>query len=268
MDIRTLLSDLREQVSCPACKDIFKDPRQLPCLHSFCLHCLKQSHQENGGQNEFRCPKCQALSRVPERGDLKDLPTNFYLNGMIDVLAIKECNTTQVTCGNRGEKSSEASYCFQCCMFYCEQCLIGHNMMRDKNDHRVLAVKEFQDKDYEDVLKRPVFCSKQGHQKKELEYVCKECETAVCSTCAMSAVHKGHALISIDEEAEAQKNVMTGLIQEQKRNLLKEESLRVPDCNFRESLAKLEKSKLLIICLKFTFGELSSKILFECFGNL
>ena len=44
--------------------------------------------------------------------------------------------------------------------------------------------------------------------------------------------------------------------------------LRVPDCNFRESLAKLEKSKLLIICLKFTFGELSSKTSFECSGNL
>ena len=44
--------------------------------------------------------------------------------------------------------------------------------------------------------------------------------------------------------------------------------LRVPDCHFRESLAKLEESKLLIICLKFTFGELSSKILFECSGNL
>ena len=45
-------------------------------------------------------------------------------------------------------------------------------------------------------------------------------------------------------------------------------SLRVLDCNFRESLAKLEKSKILITCLKFTFGELSSKILFECSGNL
>ena len=44
--------------------------------------------------------------------------------------------------------------------------------------------------------------------------------------------------------------------------------LRVPDCNFRESLAKLEKLKILITCLKFTFGGLSSKILFECSGNL
>ena len=134
MDIRTLFYNLREEVSCPMCSDLFKDPRQLPCLHSFCLHCLKHWYQTSGGQNAFSCPNCQALSRVPASGDLKDLPTSFYLNGMIDVLAIKECNTTQVTCGNCDKKSSEASYCFQCCMFYCEQCLIGHNMMRNNKD--------------------------------------------------------------------------------------------------------------------------------------
>ena len=224
MDIRTLFYNLREEVSCPVCSDLFKDPRQLPCLHSFCLHCLKHWHQTSGGQNAFRCPKCQALSRVPANGDLKDLPTSFYLNGMIDVLAIKECNTTQVTCGNCDKKSSEASYCFQCCMFYCEQCLIGHNMMRNNKDHRVLAVKEFQDKDYEDVLKRPVFCSRQGHQKKDLEYVCKECETTVCQTCVILD-HGGHTLVLIEEEAEAQKIEMTALIQEQRENLQEEMNL-------------------------------------------
>ena len=218
MDIRTLFYNLREEVSCPVCSDLFKDPRQLPCLHSFCLHCLKQWHQTSGGQNTFRCPKCQALSRVPASGDLKDLPTSFYLNGMIDVLVIKECNTTQVTCGNCDTKSSEASYCFQCCMFYCEQCLIGHNMMRNYKDHRVLAMKEFQDKDYQDVLKRPVFCSRQGHQKKELEYVCKECEMAVCQAC-VTLDHGGHTLKLIEEEAEAQKIEMTALIQEERQNL-------------------------------------------------
>ena len=218
MDIRTLFYNLREEVSCPVCSDLFKDPRQLPCLHSFCLHCLKHWHQTSGGQNAFRCPKCQALSRVPASGDLKDLPTSFYLNGMIDVLAIKECNTTQVTCGNCDKKSSEASYCFQCCMFYCEQCLIGHNMMRNNKDHRVLAVEEFQDKDYEDVLRRPVFCSRQEHQKEELKYFCKKCETAVCQTC-VTLDHGGHTLKLIGEEAEAQKIEMTALIQEQRQNL-------------------------------------------------
>ena len=224
MDIRTLFYNLREEVSCPVCKDIFQDARQLPCLHSCCLHCLKHWHQTSGGQNAFRCPKCQALSRVPASGDLKDLPTSFYLNGLIDVLAIKECNTTQVTCGNCDEKSSEASYCFQCCMFYCEQCLIGPNMMENNKDHRVLAVKEFQEKDYEDVLKRPVFCSRQGHQKEELKYVCKECEAAVCQTC-VTFDHGGHTLKLIEEEAEAQKIEMTALIQEERQNLQDEMNL-------------------------------------------
>ena len=241
MDIQTLLYNLREEVSCPVCSDLFKDPRQLSCLHSFCLHCLKHWHQSSGGQNAFRCPKCQALSRVPASGDLKDLPTSFYLNGMIDVLAIKDCNTTQVTCGNCDKKSSEASYCFQCCMFYCEQCLIGHNMMRNNKDHRVLAVKEFQDKDFQDVLNRPVFCSRQGHQKEELKYVCKKCEAAVCQTC-VTLDHGGHTLKLIEEEAEAQKIEITALIQEQRHNLQEEMNLII---QLDEEYTKLiEQSKI------------------------
>ena len=91
-------------------------------------------------------------------------------------------------------------------------------MMRNNKDHRVLAVKEFQDKDYDDVLKRPVFCSSQEHQKEELKYVCKKCETAVCQTC-VTLDHEGHTLKLIEEEAEAQKIEMATLIQEQRQNL-------------------------------------------------
>ena len=91
-------------------------------------------------------------------------------------------------------------------------------MMRNNKDHRVLAAKGFQDKDYEDVLKRPLFCPIQGHEKKELEYVCKKCETTVCPTCVMLD-HTGHTLKLIEEEAEAQKIEMTALIQEQRQNL-------------------------------------------------
>ena len=204
MDIRTLFYNLGEEVSCPVCSDIFKDPRHLPCLHSFCLHCLKHWYLSSGGGNAIRCPKCQALGRIPASGDLNDLPTSFYLNGLIDVLHIKECNSTQVTCSNCDKKSSESSYCFQCCMFYCEQCLIGHNMMRSHKHHRVLAVKDFQDKDYEDVLKRPAFCPRKEHQTEELKFFCKTCETAVCQTC-VTLEHGGHNLKLINEEAENQK---------------------------------------------------------------
>ena len=65
-------------------------------------------------------------------------------------------------------KLSEETYCFQCCIFYCQACATAHNIMRTNKDHRVLALKDFQDKDYEDVLKRPVFCPKHGHTEEEL----------------------------------------------------------------------------------------------------
>ncbi|KAL9958029.1 hypothetical protein ACROYT_G034991 [Oculina patagonica] len=212
MDIKTLLYNLREEVSCSVCSDIFTDPKHLPCLHSFCLHCLKQWHRTSHGRDTIRCPNCQAVSRVPESGDLKDLPTSFYLNGLIDVLAIKECKSSQVRCGNCDKKSSETSYCFQCCIFYCQKCGPAHDIIKSNNGHRVLALKDFQDKDYEDVLKRPVFCAKQRHEKKELEYFCKNCETAVCQTCVLMD-HPGHALEYIEEEAERQKIEMTSMIE-------------------------------------------------------
>ena len=218
MDIKTLLRNLREEVSCPVCTNIYTDPKHLPCLHSFCLQCLKQWHRTSHGRDTIRCPKCQAVSRVPESGDLKDLPTSFYLNGLMDVLAIKECKSSQVRCGNCDKKSSESSYCFQCCVFWCDECVIAHNIIRSNKDHRVLALKDFQDKDYEDVMKRPVFCPKEDHNKKELEFFCKNCETPACQTC-VTLDHGGHALILIKEEAERQKIQMKSLIENQRRNL-------------------------------------------------
>jgi len=90
--------------------------------------------------------------------------------------------------------------------------------MRINKDHRVLALKDFQDKDYEDVLKRPVFCAKQRHEKEELKYFCKNCEMAVCQSCVLMD-HSGHALEHIEDEAERQKIEMKSMIETQQRNL-------------------------------------------------
>ena len=90
--------------------------------------------------------------------------------------------------------------------------------MREKRGHRALAVREFQDKDFENVLKRPVFCSRQGHQKEELKYYCKECETVLCQTC-FALDHGGHVLKLIEEEAETKRLEIKSVIETQKQNL-------------------------------------------------
>ena len=90
--------------------------------------------------------------------------------------------------------------------------------MRSNKDHRVMALKDFQDKDYEDVLKRPLFCPKKGHAKEELKFFCKDCEKAVCQTC-VTLGHKSHTMNLIQEEAETQKIHMKSMIETQSNNL-------------------------------------------------
>ena len=75
-----------------------------------------------------------------------------------------------------------------------------------------------QDKDYEDVLKRPAFCPRQGHQQEELKFFCKGCEAAVCQTCVILE-HGGHTFKLIEEEAETQKTEMATTMQRQRQYL-------------------------------------------------
>jgi len=79
----------------------------------------------------------------------------------------------------------------------------------------VLAIKEFQDQDIEDVLKRPAFCGKPGHGKKELEFFCRNCEEPICNSCA-ATIHDGHVKILLEEAANERKAEAKSVIESQK----------------------------------------------------
>lgn len=69
-------SMLEDELTCPVCLDLFRDPHQLPCGHNFCLPCLQRL---SGGrscrgprasssslsflQGRFRCPECRQQHR-------------------------------------------------------------------------------------------------------------------------------------------------------------------------------------------------------------
>ena len=230
MDIKTLLDNLHEEVSCTVCKKVFTDPKMLPCYHSFCLKCLKRI-QRKSGSDEITCPKCgrNAFSKSEK---LDDLSTNFRINSLLDVLAIKECNTTAVKCGNCDKKSSQSVYCFQCCDFWCEAtCISHHEGMKAYKEHRVLALKDFQDEDFENVLKRPVFCQKKHHEKEELKFFCTDCRVAVCTNCVLTD-HGPHNKIDLEEAANKRTSEVKSGIKSQNEKAQQ----------MRDKIRRLEKS--------------------------
>ncbi|XP_061074457.1 E3 ubiquitin-protein ligase TRIM35-like [Conger conger] len=54
---------LEEELSCPVCSEIFRDPVLLSCSHSFCKACLQQYWDQKGSQE---CPVCRRRSSKNE----------------------------------------------------------------------------------------------------------------------------------------------------------------------------------------------------------
>ena len=216
MDIQTLLNNLHEELSCSVCMCKYTDPKQLPCLHSFCLHCLNGIQRTSGRRDKIACPECRQEFNVPDNGNLAALPTNFRINSLLDVLAIKECCTTGVKCGNCDERTKQSYYCFQCYAFWCEECIGLHNRIKANKDHYSLALEEFGEQDFENILKRPSFCGIPGHGKKEMEFFCKICEVAICNACALLD-HEGHAKMPLELAANERKLRLKSAIDSQKK---------------------------------------------------
>ena len=158
MDIKTFLDNINEHLCCPVCTNRFTHPKQLPCLHSFCLHCLQRIQATSGSRDTILCPECRRNFTIPGNGDLNTLPTNFRLNSLLDALPVTECKTSGVKCGNCDKRRQESSYCFTCCSFWCEDCLPSHNRIKTFKEHHALPLKDFGNEDFENIFKQPTFC--------------------------------------------------------------------------------------------------------------
>uniref|UniRef100_A0A1X7T1M4 RING-type domain-containing protein n=2 Tax=Amphimedon queenslandica TaxID=400682 RepID=A0A1X7T1M4_AMPQE len=91
-------ADISELLTCSVCFDDYKDPRTIPCGHSFCLHCLENISDR---KRVFECPVCRAETAVPEGGASQFVIT-FVLKLLKDAVERTE-----------GEEEYH---------FYCEKC--------------------------------------------------------------------------------------------------------------------------------------------------
>ncbi|KAL0966324.1 hypothetical protein UPYG_G00293900 [Umbra pygmaea] len=55
------MSSLEEELTCSVCRDVFSQALPLPCGHSFCPACVRDSwgHREAGVRGRFTCEQCQ-----------------------------------------------------------------------------------------------------------------------------------------------------------------------------------------------------------------
>ena len=220
MDVRELFKNLKKEAECPLCLETVKDPKTLPCLHSFCVLCPNKHavYARRQLQTTIKCPVCLTSFEIPEGDTFGCLPTSFHLNRLVDVLALGDDNPQSQTCSSCEEDNPATCYCFDCSDFFCNACAKVHNQMKISRHHRSIWIQNFKTQDVEELMHRPVMCGEKYHEKETLEYYCKDCKVCACQKCVILN-HNRHAMIAMQEAAEEQIMQITEVVEQAKTKI-------------------------------------------------
>ena len=209
MDVQQLFNNLKKEAECPLCIETVKNPKTLPCLHSFCLECLEKlaGFTRRQLQTTIKCPVCQTSFQIPEENTFNNLPTSFHLNRLVDVLALKESSAQAQKCDSCEDNNTATSYCFVCHNYLCEDCFEAHQRLKATRGHRNVLIDKLQAQDVEELINRPVMCSHQYHENQALEFYCEECQVPICHKCSVVS-HNRHTMTDTQKAAQVQKMQM------------------------------------------------------------
>lgn len=199
-----LIDQLQEEARCPVCLGTVDDPKTLPCLHSFCLSCLKQIPCDDEDEVIIDCPVCRTYVEIPE--DLNDLPTSFHLNRLLDILPLRGVDTEAQRCSRCDKSNTATCYCFVCLKFMCQACFESHQRSNGSTGgQRNVLIDNLQAGQVFGTDHTPSLCSQKYHDLIEpLKYYCQQCQACICEKCCEEN-HDQHVMMDIGEAADVEK---------------------------------------------------------------
>ncbi|XP_006826007.1 uncharacterized protein LOC102805608 [Saccoglossus kowalevskii] len=196
----SIKSQIKEDMlSCPMCFEVYNNPKVLQCLHCFCQRCLEGWARQNPGK-PMSCPTCRFESPVNSLADIRALPTNFILNGLVDYIeTMKEVKQFEGQCGGCGTGKA-ATRCIDCSQNLCQPCTSTHRNLKVTQQHKVVELgKYFRETE---IPQPTVYCH--NHEQSPVEVYCKVCQIPVCTKCAL-VEHRQHEQQYLEGATEEEK---------------------------------------------------------------
>jgi len=130
---------------CPICQEDLKDPRLLPCIHSFCLECLQRYCRDAEG-DDMPCPICRYEFEIPKDG-IAGLPIRTHAQEPFNVSKPGRKRYCEIHDDERIKM-----YCFDCNMNVCAMCC--HEDHKTHKFERIETVVEQFSKTVDDEIEQ------------------------------------------------------------------------------------------------------------------
>ncbi|XP_069619204.1 E3 ubiquitin/ISG15 ligase TRIM25-like [Ranitomeya imitator] len=245
-------ADLRHELLCSICKDIYTDPVTLRCGHNFCRVCIDGVQDTDGGYGEYSCPQCRAtFQKWPP------LQKNITLCNVVEnVLSTQLHHEIIGIC---------CTYCVDSPVPAVKSCLLCEASLCEK--HLKVHIKTSADH----VLTEPntsLKTRKCSIHKKILEYYCTEDAACICVSCSLAGEHRGHRVEMLVEASEKKKKklktVLQKLITKRKKTEERVQSLEERRRKAQERAAgEAERVIALITHVRRRVDDLEKKVLSE-----
>ncbi|XP_035675222.1 tripartite motif-containing protein 3-like [Branchiostoma floridae] len=199
------ISDITDEfLVCQVCLEDFRQPKVLPCLHTFCQPCLERLlATEPAGKLD--CPTCRQDVPLPENG-VQGLKSNFLVGKLRDILQqqpkgeTSEAREDGVPCTVCEAGNSAQFYCVECPDYLCQTCNDMHGRFKANRSHKVVTVQDLQSGKAAAELRSRETSKCEDHQELN-KFYCDTCHRVICLHCVVTA-HKDHQYVEIEKAAE------------------------------------------------------------------
>jgi hypothetical protein len=244
---------IKEITECPICTEIYKDPRSLPCLHTYCLKCIEEWCKNKQPGERVACPLCRQEFTVPSSG-VDELPKNFFIAKLL-VIKELEANATKTkscdVCMSEDEENQQSPktadmFCVDCQLNLCKSCARLHSKMIVSRDHTTMTFDELASVDRPAIYAKfkATLCEK--HKSEPVKIYCFDCKTAVCMMCYVKD-HNLHKCSDVDEAAQEFRAGLTENIRTITNTLTKyDKTLGVVDSKLANFLDQVQKTETAI----------------------
>lgn len=185
-DIRQQLISLTE---CSICTEKYNDPSILPCVHTYCLKCIKGFSEGKVPGSHVLCPICWKDFIISDSG-IESLPKNFLIEQLKD-----ETDTSSRYCDGCFDDATEQAtrkqpdmYCMECHQKFCESCVKVHRRTRMTQGHKLVEIGDDESVPMA-LTEMKLFCDK--HLTRAIDLYCLHCNKAICFICFVE-LHQSH----------------------------------------------------------------------------